>query len=482
MEKATKISPFRLSTLLRLETNPQIALQLFRNPTPTPNPSRPFRRSARSYDLIVCKLGKARMFAEMENVLHEMNRETRFAAKEALFCRVISFYGRTRMPAAARRTFDRIPSFRCRRTIRSFNSLLHVTLGCGDLEGVRSMCRDLDDYGLTPDACTYNVLIRAQVLAGCIEGAWELFDEMRSKGIAPTVSTFGTLVSALCANSMLDEAFRLKETMLTEYKVKPNAYIYTPLIKGLCKSGELDLALQLKEEMLSDKDLVMDSAVYSTLIRALFRVNRKGEVVGILEEMKRIGIKPDVVTYNAMISGFCEDEKDFDAAFETLNEMVRQRCKPDVVSYNTIIAGLCKAGRWSDASELFDDLPRRECCPDVVSHRILFEGLCDAGEFRKARMVLDEMMFKGYKLGAVNMRKLLEGLLSGEKDRILVDSTLFSVAKANGMGLEDWETVVGNIVTEPEKLKVAKLLACLSMRSVVATGTKSAAALVAHNN
>ncbi|WOL04563.1 pentatricopeptide repeat-containing protein [Canna indica] len=462
MEKASKLSPFRLSSLLRLETNPDLALQLFRNPNQTP--AKPFRRSARSYDLIVCKLGKARRFMEMEDVLNQMSREYRFAPKEVLLCRVIYFYGCARMPTAARRTFYRIPSFRCPRTIRSFNSLLHATLGCGDLEGVWSLCRDLDDFGLAPDACTYNLLIRAQVLAGRLEGAWELFDEMQTKGITPSIVTFGTLVSSLCANSMLDDAFRLKETMLKQYNVKPHVYIYTSLIKGLCKIGKLDLALQLKEEMLLDKDLVMDSAVYSVLIRALFKASRKGEVVGILEEMKRIGIKPDVVTYNAMISGFCNDEKDFDAAFETLNEMVRQGCKPDVLTYNILIAGLCEAGRWKDASELFDDMPRRMCHQDVVSYRTLFKGLSDAGEFRKARMVLDEMLFKGYKPHPASTIKFFEGLLNVEKDWNIICFSLASMVKANAIGFDEWEKMVGNTVMESEKLKVGVLLNHLTMR------------------
>ena len=91
-------------------------------------------------------------------------------------------------------------------------------------------------------------------------------------------------------------------------------------------------------------------------------------MVEVLEEMKQNKVKPDVVTYNAMIAGFCDD-KDFDASFEVVNEMERNGTKVDVVSYKTIISGFCKEGWWRDA-ELFEDMPRRECEPNVLTYKI----------------------------------------------------------------------------------------------------------------
>ena len=96
----------------------------------------------------------------------------------------------------------------------------------------------------------------------------------------------------------------------------------------------------------------------------------------------------DRVVYNAMIAGFCEDERDPSAAFAVLDEMQKCGCKPVAVTYNTLVAGLCKSGQWRDAKELVEDMPRRGCPPDVVTYRMLFDGLCSAGEFHEANRVL----------------------------------------------------------------------------------------------
>nr|GLL22731.1 putative pentatricopeptide repeat-containing protein At1g53330 [Ipomoea trifida] len=118
MEKLKKVSPFRLSSLIRLEKDPKLALQLFLNPNPgqTHNAS-PIRYSLLSYDRIICKLGRAKMFDEMETILEKLKEDTRVIPKEVIFCNVISFYGRARMPERAIRTFHRIPDFRCPRTM-----------------------------------------------------------------------------------------------------------------------------------------------------------------------------------------------------------------------------------------------------------------------------------------------------------------------------------------------------------------------------
>uniref|UniRef100_A0A1D1YMB0 Putative pentatricopeptide repeat-containing protein At1g53330 n=1 Tax=Anthurium amnicola TaxID=1678845 RepID=A0A1D1YMB0_9ARAE len=462
MVPARKVSPFRLTSLLRTQKDPDLALRLFRNPNPdakaTPRAAssqRPFRYSARSYDLIVTKLGRARMFPEMEQIVEQMRQETRFSPKEILFCNVIASYGRARLPDPAVRTFHRIPSFGCRRTIRSFNSLLHALLNCRRFSGIEELCGDIDSYGLIPDACTYNIVMNAYCSLGLLDDARDLFDEMRSRGIPPNVTTFGTLISALCSNSMLEKAFGMKEKMLKAHNVRPNAFVYTSLIKGLCKVNELDTALQLKEEMCTGKEAGLDTAVCSTLIRALFAAGRKREVVGLLEEMRECRLEPDTVCYNAMMAGFC-GENDFAAAFEVLNEMARKGCKADVVSYNVILSGLCRHGRWREAKELFDDMPRRGCLPDIVSYRTLFGGLCECRQYKDSTLLFDEMVFKGYRPRVESVHRIVDGLCE-EDDIELLIFVLTIAAKGKCIDLYIWEMLTQRISKEFDLVKAREL-------------------------
>ncbi|KAF5478542.1 hypothetical protein F2P56_005092 [Juglans regia] len=438
MKPPKPISPFRLSSLLRLQKDPTLALQLFRNPNPNFNPKKPLRYSLLSYDLIITKLGRAKMFDEMEQILHQLKQETRFAPGEIIFCNVISFYGRANLPDRAIQTFESITGYRCKRTVKSANSLLNALLRCGEFEKVRETFLGIYKDG-TPDACTYNILIHACCRIGSLDDAWNVFDEMQRRGVFPNVVTFGTLMYQLCMNFRLKEAFQLKEDMVCVYGVKPNAYVYTSLIRGLCGIDELSSAFKLKEEMVRN-ELKLDSVVYSSLINALFKAGRKEEAFGILEEMKELGCKPDTVTYNAMINGFCK-EKDFESAFRILDEMVEKGCKPDVVSYNVIIGGLCKEGKWIEARDLLEDLPRRGCTPDVVSYRTLFDGLCHWKQFKEAAFILEEMIFKGFAPRSASINKLVDGLFQ-ECNLELPLTVLNSLGKGNLVDVDTWRIMV----------------------------------------
>ncbi|KAJ6333069.1 hypothetical protein OIU77_009016 [Salix suchowensis] len=283
MNPARPVTTFRLGSLLRLQKDPKLALQLFKNPNPEP-PLKPFRYSLLSYDLIITKLGRAKMFNEMQEILSQLKEETLFTPKEALFCDIINFYGRAHLPEIALKLFDEMPSFRVQRTVKSYNSLLNVFLMCKDFDKMRELFVGIEKLGKA-DACTYNLLIRGFCASGRLDDAFKVIGEMTNRGVSPNVITFGNLIYGFCLHSRLKEAFKLKTDMVKIYRVYPNAYIYASLIKGVCKNGDLSLAYRLKEEMIRNK-IELDSAIYSTLISGLFKVGRKEEALGVWQDMK----------------------------------------------------------------------------------------------------------------------------------------------------------------------------------------------------
>ncbi|RRT67013.1 hypothetical protein B296_00029471 [Ensete ventricosum] len=149
MEKATKMSPFRLSSLLRLETNPQLALPTLAQSNPDSKPfealppQRPHRLQARQ---------GAHIRGDGERPTRDEPRDSFWSQGSPLLPRHLLLRpspNAGRLFGAAGPSVLQLPSPRC-----------------SDLEGVRSMCRDLDEYRLTPDACTYNVLILGRLYRG----------------------------------------------------------------------------------------------------------------------------------------------------------------------------------------------------------------------------------------------------------------------------------------------------------------------------
>ncbi|GAB4849372.1 hypothetical protein Ancab_004172 [Ancistrocladus abbreviatus] len=452
VDKLNSVSPFRLSSLLRLQKDPKLALQLFLDPNPNSNPKQ-FKYTLLSYDLIITKLGRAKMFDELDQVLSKLKLETRFIPKEIIFCNVMTYYSRARMPEKALEIFDEITSYRCRRTVKSLNSLLNGLLICREFDKMERIFMGINIFAC-PDACTYNIMINACQVHGDLSGASKVFNEMCERGFQPNTVTFATLIGGLCANSMLKEAFKLKRDMWRIYKVRPNCYVYASLMKGLCWANELTLALKLKDEML-DKKIQLDSAIYTSLISGLFKAGKKMEVYQVLEEMRRKKCKPNTATFNALIAGFC-GERNFKLALRVLKEMEDVACKPDVVSYNILIRGYCKEGKLREATDLFEDMPRRGCTPDVVSYRILLDGLLDSLEFKEATFVLDEMFFKGYSPHFSSINKFVDGLCQeGEIESLLV--VLSTLANGKLIDAHTWQMAIST-VCKVELLNSCELL------------------------
>ena len=67
--------------------------------------------------------------------------------------------------------------------------------------------------------------------------------------------------------------------------------------------------------------------------------------------MKRLGVQPNTVSYNSLISA-CERCGEWERACEVLKQMklIAQRpganVRPNSITYNTVLSACGKAGRW----------------------------------------------------------------------------------------------------------------------------------------
>ncbi|OMO74756.1 hypothetical protein CCACVL1_16491 [Corchorus capsularis] len=338
MNTPKPISSFRLSSLFRKEKDPIVAYNLFKNPIPDPKPSgKAFRYSPRCYDLIINKLGKAKMFDQMEEVLQQLKQDTRVVPEEIIFCNVLKFYGRARLHERALQLFDEIPQYRCQRTVNE---------------------------------------------------AFKLKAEMvRLYGFCPaTAMTYKMMIKGLCKIGELSLAIMLKEEMVGN-NMKLDSTVYSSLINTLFKVGRQEEAVALFEEM----DLhgcAPDTVTYNVMINGFCKVKDFDKAYRILENMVEKGCKRDVFTYNTLIGGLCKDGK-WSEAKDLFEDMPRQGCKPDVVSYRLLFDGLCGGGQFKEATLILDEMIFKGYVPHSASTRNLVAGLCQKGKMKLLLLVLD---------------------------------------------------------------------------------------------
>ncbi|KAL5559162.1 hypothetical protein UlMin_035373 [Ulmus minor] len=93
--------------------------------------------------------------------------------------------------------------------------------------------------------------------------------------------------------------------------------------------------------------------IFRFAINAYCRAGKLDDAVVAFNSMgKLIDGKPSVVLYNILINGFVKFAQN-DQAFELYNQMIRDRVKPDVFTFNILLSSYCRNSQCGLALDLF---------------------------------------------------------------------------------------------------------------------------------
>jgi pentatricopeptide repeat protein len=155
----------------------------------------------------------------------------------------------------------------------------------------------------------------------------------------------------------------------------------------------------------------------------------------LLDEMPRGGAVPSVMTYNAMITGYCKAGRMQDA-LGIKELMERNGCRPDDWTYGILIHGLCD-GKIDEAERFLDSAVKGGFTPTVVTFTNLIDGYCKAERIDDALRVKNNMMLRKCKLDINVYGKLINSLI--KKDRLKEANMLLTEILTAGL--------VPNVVT-----------------------------------
>ncbi|KAK9699605.1 hypothetical protein RND81_08G184500 [Saponaria officinalis] len=120
------------------------------------------------------------------------------------------------------------------------------------------------------------------------------------------------------------------------------------------------------------------------------------EAEGFFEEMKEMGVKPDVVSYNSLIDVYCK-RMEIEKAYRLIDKMREEDVCPDVITYTSLIGGLGLAGQPDKARDLLTEMKEYGCYPDVPAYNAAIRNYCIAKRLGNAYELVNEMTEKGLK-------------------------------------------------------------------------------------
>ncbi|KAJ8758807.1 hypothetical protein K2173_000528 [Erythroxylum novogranatense] len=358
---------------------------------------------------IIEKYANLSDFKSLEKVLHRMRLEER-AFLERSFIVMFKAYGKAHLPEKAIELFDQMSKlFQCKRTVKSFNSVLNVIIK----EGLYHRALEFSNHvvnekhiNISPNVLTFNLIIKAKCKLGLVDDAIEVLREMPVRKCVPDVYTYCTLIDGLCKEGRIDEAVSLLDEMQID-GCFPSTITYNILICGLCRKGDLSRAVKLVDNMFL-KGCAPNEVTYNTLIHGLCLKGRLEKAASLLDRMVLSKCVPNEVTYGTIINGLVKEGRAMDGV-RILVLMEERGYQVNVHVYSALLSGLFKEGKSEEAMKLFKKMNDNGSQLNTVVYSVLVDGLCREQKPDEAAKILHEMVIKGCRPNAFTYSSLMKG-------------------------------------------------------------------------
>jgi pentatricopeptide repeat protein len=242
---------------------------------------------------------------------------------------------------------------------------------------------------------TYGSIIRAYGFVNDIAGAWETWREMRTRKIVPTAVTLGCMVEAVVSSGDTEGGYELIQDMLKDDQCRPlvNAVIYCSVLKGFSHQKKIDRFWFVYQEMLVQK-VQFSVVTFNTMVDACARNGEMSRVTDLLQSMVSQGIEPNLITYSAILKGYCQENK-LDAAFELMGNMIKTtKFKPDEIMYNSLMDGCARQGLYDRGISVLVAMEADRVQPSNFTLSVLVKLCSRAKRLNRAFEIVQEISSK----------------------------------------------------------------------------------------
>ncbi|XP_072993789.1 pentatricopeptide repeat-containing protein At5g66520-like [Typha latifolia] len=236
------------------------------------------------------------------------------------------------------------------RDVVSWNSILTGNLRCGKLDEAMSVFSEMKERNVR----TWNAIITGFVRGGRAREALCLFYEMQlaSDGcVKPDKVTVASVVAACASLGAMDQG-RWVHGYLKRHMLEFDVVIGTALIDMYGKCGCVERAVEVFEE-LSERDVL----AWTAMISVFATHGLAEEAFGLFEEMVRQGLRPNHVTFGALLSA-CAHAGLVEKGRWCLDVMKRvYYIEPQQQHFACIVDLLGRAGLFEEAEHLINSMP-----------------------------------------------------------------------------------------------------------------------------
>eukprot|EP00927_Polykrikos_kofoidii_P022814 TRINITY_DN21181_c0_g1_i1.p1 TRINITY_DN21181_c0_g1~~TRINITY_DN21181_c0_g1_i1.p1 ORF type:complete len:805 (-),score=97.16 TRINITY_DN21181_c0_g1_i1:309-2723(-) len=220
----------------------------------------------------------------------------------------------------------------------------------------------------------YGSAIRAYGCLRQVEKIWVTWRSMRAHDLKLTSVAIGCMVEALVSNGLPDDGYQLLRELREDEIVRPllNAVIYCSVLKGFAHQQSFARTWAVYLEMLEDR-LEFSIVTFNALIDACARCGEMSRVPQLLDSMSCQNIEPTLITYCAILKGYCRGNQ-IESAFELVETMRRTTSLvPDEIMYNTLLDGCARSGLFNRGLQVLAEMEAAHVNPSNFTLSLLMK-------------------------------------------------------------------------------------------------------------
>ncbi|MCO5580308.1 hypothetical protein L7F22_034174 [Adiantum nelumboides] len=275
---------------------------------------------------------------------------------------------------------------------------------------------------------------------GEMEEARHIFDRLQERNVV----TWGAMLTGYAQQEHSLSTLELYEELQLG-SIEPNRVIFFSTLKACCSIGTWSLGGIIHSHIVRSS-LETDLRLGNALVDMYARCGGLQEAECVFEKLS----SRDVISYNAMITGFAE-RGDCKMALDCLEDMCKQGLKPDVIIFTTALTACSHAGLVNEAYSLFNRMRiDYNIIPDMGHFTCILDLLGSGGRLREAEALIDTMhmppdlaiwrslltssrIYKDVELGS----KCFEHAIRLEPD----DATVYTLMTSIYMDSNEWDKV-----------------------------------------
>ncbi|KAL3531021.1 hypothetical protein ACH5RR_010343 [Cinchona calisaya] len=260
------------------------------------------------------------------------------------------------------------------------HSLITMYSRFGELGFARQVFDEIE----VRDLVSWNSMISGYSQMGFAREAVELFDMMRHEEVVPNEMTLVSVLGA-CGDLGSMELGRSVENYVVENSMELNSYMGSALIDMYGKCGDLGSAKRIFDDT-EKKDVV----TWNAMITGYAQNGLSDEAILLFNCMKAAGVQADKITMIGVLSA-CASVGALDVGKCIYDYASQNGLKDDIYVGTALIDMFAKCGNLDHAFQVFESMPRK----NEASWNAMISALAFHGRAQEALSLFERMSREG---------------------------------------------------------------------------------------